>query len=110
MTESTSTKKVAASAFNKNEKRIVLKNAKPLAGWDNYNSTVSQQFKNNPPVDITGEVILSFDIDKSGLAINILVVKKLSDSCDARAIQILQQAPAMRKIKKGKKTEAVIKF
>ncbi|MFZ4770424.1 MAG: carboxypeptidase-like regulatory domain-containing protein [Ferruginibacter sp.] len=108
--ESSSTQKVAASALNKNEKTIVLKNAKPIEGWDYYNSTLSQQIKNSPSIDTIGEVILSFDIDKSGFANNILVVKKLSDSCDARAIQILQHAPAMKKIKKGKKTEAVIKF
>ncbi len=89
---------------------VILKNGKPLESWEAFNEFVSNQMKTNKFLDTTGVVVLSFDLDKNGTAQNISVVKKLCDSCDEAAKKILRNAPAMKRVKQGKKVEAVIRF
>jgi hypothetical protein len=90
--------------------RIQLRNGQPVDGWDDFDRSITEQMKTSRPIDTTGEVVLSFDIDNYGAASNISVVKPLCDSCDARAKRMLQNAPAMKKIKRSKKVQAVVRF
>jgi CarboxypepD_reg-like domain len=102
------TQKVKSAPGSNNT--IVLVNAQPVDGWEFFNRSITEQLKRSGPVDTTGEVVLSFDIDDLGAANNIAVVKTLCDSCDAQAKRILQNAPPVRKIKRSKKVQAVLRF
>ena len=96
--------------LNNGNNIITLKNAIPKAGWENFNRVINEFAKNKKVLDTSGTVILIFDIDSLGTATNISIKKSLSDSCDAYAKRMLEIAPAMKKIKKSKKLEALIKF
>lgn len=89
---------------------MVLQEPEPADGWSNYdiylanNLKVPNAFKNKPAGN-TGEVELSFDIDKNGEPVNITVKKSLCDSCDKEAIRLVKEGPKWkRKAKKGKAT------
>lgn len=90
--------------------RVILKNGKPLESWEEFNKSVREQIKQNKVIDTAGEVILSFDLDNNGAAQNISIKKKLCASCDEQAKRMLENAPAMRRVKRGKKVEAVVRF
>jgi hypothetical protein len=104
-----STKKITSNQLDQSN-RIILKNAVPEAGWENFNQALTEPLNRKSAIDSTGEVILLFDINTAGGAQNISIKKSLSDSCDAAAINLLQNAPAMKKIKKNRKAEATIRF
>lgn len=91
---------------------VMLKNAVPVAGWQNFNQFISDSLKNKSiaPAINNEEVILLFDIDSKGHAKNISIKKSLSDSLNTVAKKILLAAPAIKKIKIGSKAEAVIRF
>lgn len=101
---------VKSADLNNNSNVVTLKNALPLEGWENFNKAINEFAKNSKSKDTTGQVILSFDIDSLGAATNIYIKKGLGDSCDTQAKRILQNAPAMKKIKKNKKASAVVRF
>ncbi|MGZ8554068.1 MAG: carboxypeptidase-like regulatory domain-containing protein, partial [Chitinophagaceae bacterium] len=77
---------------------MVLQEPEPADGWSNYdiylanNLKVPGVFKAKPP-GTTGEVELSFDIDKNGEPINITVKKSLCESCDKEAIRLVKEGP-----------------
>ena len=93
-----------------NNSALVLKNAQPVAGWQNFNRSVNELNKNIKRADSTGQVILLFDINAAGAAIDISVKKSLSISANNAAINILKNVPAIKKIKKGRKAQAVFNF
>ncbi len=97
-------------AANPDDHRVILKNGKPLQSWEEFNESVSTEIKTNRFADTSGVVVLSFDIDDKGAPQNIAVVKKLCGTCDEQAKKILQRAPAIKKINKGKKVQALIRF
>ena len=109
---SSSAAKEDAAKFLNSINWIMLKNAVPLAGWQNFNQFISDSLKNKSivPAINNQEVILLFDIDSKGSAKNISIKKSLSDSLNIVAKNILLAAPAIKKIKKGSKAEAVIRF
>ncbi|HSN62122.1 MAG TPA: carboxypeptidase-like regulatory domain-containing protein [Ferruginibacter sp.] len=104
----TQTKKEAF--LNNGNNIITFKNAIPQDGWENFNQVINEFAKNKKSFDTTGTVILSFDIDSLGAATNISIKKSLSDSSDAYAKRMLEMAPALKKIKKSKKLEAILQF
>ncbi len=92
---------------------MVLDEPEPADGWNNYdlylvnNLKVPEVFKEKKS-NISGEVELSFDVDKNGEPINITVKKSLCESCDKEAIRLVKEGPKWkRKIKKGKATVKV---
>ena len=89
--------------------RIMFKNAKPLQSWEEFNDAINQQ-RASRFIDSSGVVVLRFDVDSRGASKNIEVIKKLSPAADVAAKQILQNAPAIKKIKKDRKAEATIRF
>ncbi|MBC7867159.1 MAG: carboxypeptidase-like regulatory domain-containing protein [Gloeobacteraceae cyanobacterium ES-bin-316] len=89
---------------------LTLKNATPVDGWKSFTAAIKELTQDRQASDTTGSVSLSFDLDKSGIAENIVVTKSLSASCDAQAIRLLQNAPTLKKITKKKKAEAIVRF
>ncbi len=109
---SSSPSKKDAANFVNTINWVMLKNALPVDGWQNFNQFINDSLKNKlivPSIN-NQEVILLFDIDSKGIAKNITIKKSLSDSLNTVAKNLLLAAPAMKKIKKGNKAEALIRF
>ena len=89
---------------------MILEDAEPADGWNNYDLYLVNNLK-TPDVfkdkqsDVKGEVVLSFEVDKTGTPYNITVKKSLCESCDKEAIRLIKEGPKWkRKAKKGKAT------
>jgi hypothetical protein len=90
---------------------ITLVNALPVAGWDNFNRFIEDSMHNKKlPASGYKELILVFDIDSLGKATDITVKNPVSDSIGAVAKQILRSVPALKKIKKSNKAQAMIRL
>jgi outer membrane biosynthesis protein TonB len=83
----------------------IVDTLEPAEGWSSYNDYVVSNLKSPEDLHmkpISGEVELSFDINKDGEPVNIAVVKSLCDKCDDEAIRLLKEGPKWKKKKKGK--------
>jgi hypothetical protein len=90
---------------------ITLVNALPVAGWNNFNRFIEDSLHNKKlPASGYKELILIFEIDSLGKATDITVKNPVSDSIGAVAKQILRSVPALKKIKKGNKAQALIRL
>lgn len=108
---------ISNKKVNSNRSRnttMVLEEPEPADGWTNYdlylanNLKVPETFKEKQTGTATGEVELSFEVNKSGEPINITVKKSLCESCDKEAIRLIKEGPKWkRKAKKGKATVKV---
>lgn len=90
----------------------IIDSLEPKEGWSSYNDYVLSNLKSPEDLNmkpISGEVELSFDINKEGEPVNIAIVKSLCDKCDDEAIRLLKQGPKWKKNKKGK-GKIAIKF
>ena len=84
----------------------------PAEGWTNFNEYIAQNLKQ--PEDVkektaSGEVELSFEVNKEGQAVNIRVEKSLCENCDKEAVRLLKEGPKWKK-KKDKKGKVTIHF
>jgi TonB family C-terminal domain len=84
----------------------------PEDGWDEYNDYIANNIKNPEETRakrLTGEVELSFDVNRDGRPINIKVEKSLCDPCDTEAIRLLKEGPKWKQ-KKNRKGKLKIHF
>jgi TonB family protein len=91
---------------------VVIDTLEPEEGYVHFDDYVASNLKTpeeirNKPV--SGEVQLSFDVDKDGQPTNISVVKSLCQKCDEEAIRLLKEGPKWKK-KKNKKGIITIRF
>jgi TonB family protein len=100
------------AAVRRDNNNIKLEEPVPADGWDNYdayltnNLNVPEEIKTKK--DVSGEVELTFEVDKNGEPVNIKVVKSLCDKCDQEAIRLVKEGPKWkRNAKKGKTTVKV---
>jgi hypothetical protein len=92
---------------------IVLEEATPEKGTAYFDDYVAQHLQlpeEELQKNTTREVKLSFDVNESGDAVNIAVVKSLCTECDKEAIRLLQQGPKWIKKKSAKKGTISIRF
>lgn len=92
--------------------RVTIDTLEPAEGYVHFDDYVVNNLKMPEEVrtkTITGEVQLSFDVDKDGQPTNITVVKSLCDKCDEEAIRLLKEGPKWKK-KKNRKGKVTIKF
>jgi TonB family protein len=92
---------------------ITFEEAVPEKGSKYFDDYVAQNLQlpeEELKKNISGEVKLSFDVNESGEAVNIAVVKSLCPECDKEAIRLLQQGPKWVKKKNEKKGTVSIKF
>jgi hypothetical protein len=73
-----------------------IEEIEPIGGWEGYNNYALNNLK--PPEGYdnklqTGDVVLSFDINKEGEPTNIKVVESYCSSCEKEAKRILQEGP-----------------
>lgn len=84
----------------------------PAEGWTNFNEYIAQNLKQPEEVKektASGEVELSFEVNKEGQAVNIRVEKSLCEDCDKEAVRLLKEGPKWKK-KKDKKGKVTIHF
>jgi len=98
-------RKVVSSISRKDSAEI----EEPEVGWGNYNTYVANNIQipdNVRPKNTLNDVVLSFDIDKTGQPINIKVTRSSQcKECDQEAIRLLKEGPKWKR--KGKKKATV---
>ncbi|MEI2738156.1 MAG: carboxypeptidase-like regulatory domain-containing protein [Chitinophagaceae bacterium] len=101
-----------AAARNNRDVNLKLEEPEPADGWENYdaylvnNLEVPEDLKNRQ--NGSGEVQVSFEVDKNGEPINIKVEKSLCTKCDKEAIRLIKEGPKWkRKAKKGRTTVSI---
>lgn len=112
---------VVVSGFGKERKnvasmsrqQVIVDTLEPAVGWTNFNDYVANNLHAPEELKVkpvsSGDVELSFDVDKDGVPINITVVKSLCAKCDEEAIRLLKDGPKWKK-KKNKKGKVIIHF
>lgn len=101
------TKKASSS-----KPQIITDTLEPSEGWVVFDDYINQKLKskNDPQItSATGEVELSFEVNKNGEPINIKVERSLCEKCDEEAVRLLKEGPKWKK-KKNKKGKVTIKF
>ena len=99
-------KKVVSSLSRKDSAEI----EEPEVGWGNYNMYVANNIKipeNVRPKNTRNDVELSFDVDNTGVPINIKVTRSSQcKECDEEAIRLLKEGPKWKR--KGKRSKATV--
>lgn len=97
----------AKRAAAKPRKMIMLVDTlEPANGWGYFDDYIASNIKSPGELKIkpvSGEVELSFDVNKEGEPVNIAVTKSLCDRCDKEAIRLLREGPKWKnQANKGK--------
>lgn len=99
-------RKVVSSLSRKDSTEI----EEPEVGWGNYNMYIANNIQipqNVRPKNTRSDVELSFDVDKTGVPINIKVTRSSQcKECDDEAIRLLKEGPKWKR--KGKKSKATV--
>lgn len=101
MSEVVVTKRKSAKA---SDLKVYTMDAQPAIGWDEYNKYIEAN-KRVPAENITGEVIVSFWVNKRGKLSDLTIEQSLGKEQDAEAIRLVKEGPEW-KLLKGKKTRA----
>ncbi len=69
----------------------------PVPGWDIYRKYLEDNIR-KPAADanISGSVLLSFELDDKGKPVKLNVLKGLTEACDAEAIRLIKEGPAWK--------------
>ncbi len=69
----------------------------PVPGWDIYRKYLEDNIR-KPATDpnISGSVLLSFELDDKGKPFNFHILKGLTEACDAEAIRLIKEGPAWK--------------
>lgn len=84
------------------KKTAEVKELEPEGGWPRFNDYIAENLQIPEEVAIkklTGEVELSFEVNKKGEPVNIKVERSLCESCDKEAVRILKEGPGWKKSK-----------
>jgi len=94
------------------DSNMKLEEPEPADGWANYDTYLANNLE--VPEDLksrqtgSGEVLVSFEVDKNGEPVNIKVEKSLCGKCDKEAIRLIKEGPKWkRKAKKGRTTVTI---
>lgn len=94
------------------DSNMKLEEPEPADGWANYDTYLANNLE--VPEDLksrqtgSGEVLVSFEVDKNGEPVNIKVEKSLCSKCDKEAIRLIKEGPKWkRKAKKGRTTVTI---
>ncbi|MEP6948866.1 MAG: carboxypeptidase-like regulatory domain-containing protein, partial [Ginsengibacter sp.] len=92
--------------------QITSDSSRPSGGWEKFDQYLKE---NTSPIynenneRLTGEVFLSFTINKKGRPKNIKVLKSSCEDCEEKAIQLLENGPGWTG-NENKQETVVIKF
>ncbi|HEV7781332.1 MAG TPA: carboxypeptidase-like regulatory domain-containing protein [Chitinophagaceae bacterium] len=101
------------AATRNRDANMKLEQPEPVDGWVYYdaylanNLEVPEDLKNKP--SNSGEVQVSFEVDKNGEPANIRVEKSLCGKCDKEAIRLVKEGPKFKRNanKKGRTTVTI---
>jgi hypothetical protein len=93
-------KKSKSSTLN-----VYTMDAQPVIGWDEYNKYLETSKRLSNDKSITGEVIVSFWVNKRGKLSDLTIEKSLGKIQDAEALRLVKEGPEW-KLTKGRKTRA----
>lgn len=91
-----------------------LETPEPADGWENYNTYVLNNLE--IPDDVrnkqtaSGEVLVSFEVDKNGEPTSIKIEKSLCSKCDKEAIRLVKEGPKWKRNAKKGRTTVTISF
>ncbi|MEO5948491.1 MAG: carboxypeptidase-like regulatory domain-containing protein [Chitinophagaceae bacterium] len=95
-----------------NNNSMQLEEPEPSDGWgyyDNYlvnNIQLPAEYKSKP--GMSGEVQVSFEVNKNGEPVNFKIVKSLCSKCDKEAIRLIKEGPKwIHKAKNGRTTVTI---
>lgn len=97
-----------------NNNTMQLEEPEPSDGWgyyDNYlvnNIQLPDDYKSKPLM--TGEVQVSFEVNKNGEPVNFKIVKSLCNQCDKEAIRLIKEGPKWIRKAKNSRTIVTIPF
>ena len=90
--------------------RLQLVNASLLnsspAVQEDLNKLIAQYIK----ADTSGKVVIRFNLDKKGKAIDLQVQNSLCNACDAEVINLIQQLPALKKTRQNQEATAIFQY
>ena len=106
-----SAQKTKATQWTAKNSKVVLKNATPVNGWNEFynfmnDSTDLKTFASGKK----GRVVLSFSLDNTGKITDYKLKEKLYPAADSLSQLILLQSPPLRIVNAGKKAEASFFF
>jgi hypothetical protein len=109
---------VVTSAYGNQKKKETMQTRKvvdtlePAEGWAYFDDYIARSLEaraDRQLESISGEVKLSFEVNRNGEPVNIRVEKSLCPRCDEEAIRLLKEGPKWKK-KKNKKGKVTIRF
>jgi TonB family protein len=113
----TAPRKINAEERGKTENKfakVKLIEPEPADGWDNYDTYLTNNL--NVPEEIktkqngSGQVQVSFEVDKNGEPINIKIEKSLCPKCDEEAKRLIKEGPKWKRNAKKGRTTVTIPF
>jgi len=94
------------------KRQVIADTLEPAEGWVVFDDYINEKLRSKTDPQIksaSGEVELSFEINKNGEPVNITVERSLCEKCDEEAKRLLKEGPKWKK-KKNKKGKVTIKF
>jgi hypothetical protein len=94
------------------KQNITFGTLEPAQGWTNFDDYIAQNLKEPEEIKekiLSGDVELSFDVNKEGEAVNIKVEKSLCGKCDEEAVRLLKEGPKWKK-SRNKRGRVTIHF
>lgn len=87
----------------------------PVDGWRMYDTYVANNLRmpeneQRKVVEVTPTVELSFQVDKMGQPVNIVIVRSQCKECNEEAIRLIREGPRWKPTKKGRRTNVVLNF
>lgn len=87
----------------------------PIDGWQMYDTYVANNLRmpeneQRKMAEETPTVEVSFQVDKMGQPVNILIVRSLCKECNEEAIRLIREGPRWKPTKKGRRTNVVLNF
>lgn len=91
--QASASRSLASSAGINASEQVV----QPVPGWDIYQKYLEDNIRKpaNDP-NVSGSVLLSFDLDDKGKTVNLRILKGLTEACDAEAIRLVRDGPAWK--------------
>ena len=87
---------------------VMVQNAEPNGGWMKYQQYIdSNKNKQLLIADITGEVVVSFQVDRAGILSDFKIEKSLTPQYNEEAVRLIKQGPSW-KLLKGRKARATV--
>ncbi len=89
------------------KQKVIVQNAVPSIGWDEYKSYLDTHKKLASPSSGTEYEVISFKVNKTGVLSSFKIEKSLSPAHDTEAIRLVKEGPAW-KLLSGKSARATL--